>query len=60
MLDWARDLPQHMATAAARDLTGFSGPTALSMTPQQRLAAAETVFVAQLLLPEGTEDEYAT
>jgi hypothetical protein len=60
MLQWVRDLPQHMATAAAHDLTGFSGPTAAQMTEEERLAAAGEVFMAQLLLPDKTEDDPST
>jgi hypothetical protein len=64
MRDWARDTAAetwlHMATAAAKDLTGFSGPTAVSMAPEQRLAAAKDVFMAHLLMPDKTEDDHAT
>uniref|UniRef100_A0A383W333 NAD(P)-binding domain-containing protein n=1 Tax=Tetradesmus obliquus TaxID=3088 RepID=A0A383W333_TETOB len=57
MLQWARDLPQHMAAAAAKDLTGLSGPTAVDMSPEQRLAAAQGVFMARLLLADEAQEE---
>ncbi|WIA42809.1 hypothetical protein OEZ86_008743 [Tetradesmus obliquus] len=57
MLQWAWDLSQHMATAAAQDLTGFSGPTAVALSPEQRLAAARGVFKAHLLLPDDEAQE---
>ncbi|WIA22344.1 hypothetical protein OEZ85_004658 [Tetradesmus obliquus] len=60
MLQWARDLPQHMATAAAKDLTGFSGTTAVAMSAEQRLAAAQGVFIAHLLLPDEADEGHAS
>lgn len=52
MHDWAKDLPSYMAKAAAEDFTGSSGPTAVGMSEEERLQAAQHVLLANIVLPE--------